>query len=1502
MAKRRRKKKINVKLLLIVAGVVVVLGGGFAALKLKGMLAGDPDRMYRLAQKNRQEGNYEEAMKYYVGLTRSKRLDPARKTEIMMESVEFLDQWMEERRAQLTPERRREIWATRKEQLRGVLRADPTHEEARRLFSQAWWDDIRSTQDIRALEAYLDETAGHVEYLPNDAEIYFRRAQVFSRLIGTQEGMYEQARQSLETAIEKDPSNIDYYEQLGTLIYSREGAAAADQVEQLYQAGLEANPDSARLMAGYALFLRTEGRSEEAEQWLAAAEAEEDKSLFGHLGLATYYLRLAGESDDQQALDRAVAHLEQARQMDPLELQTYVLSARALTLKNEHARAIEVLGQGLDAYEQLRAGRQLNDMSPEDLRLYGPGAAELNMRLAELLLNYHSRLDMETDQAVARARQHIEALREIMPEIPSADGLAGWAALIEGDMREAERLLRTAYEDSGRRDLRAGELLVNVYTSERMKNLDEAMTIVNNLLAINDDMGLQLRKVNILIESARFNEAWQLISNLQSRDMPPAQQEQLNRYATLTATQVENATIQYDALPEQISEDEIPVWLGRAAMLSRGDQQDQALEVYEAILAQYPAQLNALQSVLLMYGDQGRQQEGEQLLAAALQASPDLADEIEQVRPYLYAENREQRARVSIDLVNSREDSVEKFLQLARLYNFAGDPQGRRESLESALAMDSSNADVVNQLFNACIEAEDFDRAAEMVELAEQHNLDEMNGDLFRARLLIAQGEMEQAIPVCEAILRQRPYFSQVHSLLGEAYIRLGEYEQAEQAFSTAYRQNGANITARLGMARVADRLGRPEEALAIVREVARLMPNHPYVQQRLLIDQSRENPAQAIEVRERIYEADLAEMANGGRINQQNADQLIALYLDPRTRNLEKAEEVLRQMYGITRGHPEGLRYLGQLSEILRQLDRPGLANELLADARENNPDRVGALAISGQFFSAMDQPTQARRMFEAAIEADPNDPRGYDSLSRWAEVNREWDLALEQARRTIELEPDTDRFKQRLVVLLLSAGRPEEALAKAREYQQQEPDQAEWRLLEGIVHEQSIRLNQALESYRRAEQLEPELAQAKMLIAQALIRTGDFAQARQKANEAWRLQPSVEVASIRVSAAQSANDAAAARTYMQEALNEFPSSVALYRQAVGLYTNQEAWRALEGVLEQGKQLEPNNAYWWVAEAQMAESLRDLDRERRALEQATQITSSPAILERYLDALVRAGDTERVMELTSALLDNSQMAWMAHAFRGRALAADQDRQAAEAEFLAAFEVEGTPSPGGVLMQMRQAFDPRQANSMVEQWAVQRDSWQLWYAAAQIYVGQGDNVQARQALQNALDRVTEPSLALPIHRQLGLVCNFLQDFEQAEAHYRAALAIREEPETMNNLAFLLANDMQRPEDALPLAERAAQMLSTQPSVIDTLGWIYYRLGRYEDAQRELLRSIGLQSTAASYYHLGRVYEAMDRDQDAEEMYSRGWALVRADPNNEFFDLIDERLQAMRTGR
>ena len=91
---------------------------------------------------------------------------------------------------------------------------------------------------------------------------------------------------------------------------------------------------------------------------------------------------------------------------------------------------------------------------------------------------------------------------------------------------------------------------------------------------------------------------------------------------------------------------------------------------------------------------------------------------------------------------------------------------------------------------------------------------------------------------------------------------------------------------------------------------------------------------------------------------------------------------------------------------------------------------------------------------------------------------------------------------------------------------------------------------------------------------------------------------------------------------------------------------------------------------------------------------------------------------------------------------------------------------------------------------------------------------------------------------------------------------------------LNNLAWTLSEELNKPEDALKYVDDAIKKLGAQPHVLDTRGVILTRLGRYDDAVRDLEAAAQNLRDPSVYYHLTRAYVRMGKPDLARKFRDR----------------------------
>lgn len=131
-----------------------------------------------------------------------------------------------------------------------------------------------------------------------------------------------------------------------------------------------------------------------------------------------------------------------------------------------------------------------------------------------------------------------------------------------------------------------------------------------------------------------------------------------------------------------------------------------------------------------------------------------------------------------------------------------------------------------------------------------------------------------------------------------------------------------------------------------------------------------------------------------------------------------------------------------------------------------------------------------------------------------------------------------------------------------------------------------------------------------------------------------------------------------------------------------------------------------------------------------------------------------------------------------------------------------------------------------------------------------------------------------------IYGTLGDAQADLENYDEADRVYE--LALRYDPENhnaMNNYAYNLSVREVNLERAKELALRAIELDAENAAYLDTVGWVYFKLGDYDRARRFIKASIDTGAASAEVLeHLGDVYEQLGDLDEAKKWWKQALEL------------------------
>lgn len=146
--------------------------------------------------------------------------------------------------------------------------------------------------------------------------------------------------------------------------------------------------------------------------------------------------------------------------------------------------------------------------------------------------------------------------------------------------------------------------------------------------------------------------------------------------------------------------------------------------------------------------------------------------------------------------------------------------------------------------------------------------------------------------------------------------------------------------------------------------------------------------------------------------------------------------------------------------------------------------------------------------------------------------------------------------------------------------------------------------------------------------------------------------------------------------------------------------------------------------------------------------------------------------------------------------------------------------------------------------------------------------------------EEAFAAINETMIYLPNNLELryarSLVAAELEEVETVEEDLRFVIARQpQNAEALNALGYTLADQTGRLEEAKELIEQALTLMPDAPHIIDSLGWVLYRLGDLNGAQKYLEQALEKSAIAEIAAHLGEVYWEQGQQDKAKSSWEKG---------------------------
>jgi Flp pilus assembly protein TadD len=178
------------------------------------------------------------------------------------------------------------------------------------------------------------------------------------------------------------------------------------------------------------------------------------------------------------------------------------------------------------------------------------------------------------------------------------------------------------------------------------------------------------------------------------------------------------------------------------------------------------------------------------------------------------------------------------------------------------------------------------------------------------------------------------------------------------------------------------------------------------------------------------------------------------------------------------------------------------------------------------------------------------------------------------------------------------------------------------------------------------------------------------------------------------------------------------------------------------------------------------------------------------------------------------------------------------------------------------------------------------DDMRAYLALGGVYSSKEDFRSAADLYDKAVGVLKTPTNAnWNIFYQRGIAYERLKEWPKAEPNFRKALELfPDQPQVLNYLGYSWVDMNMNLKEGLAMIQKAADLRPSDGYIVDSLGWAYFRMGRFEDAVREMERAVSLKpEDPVLNDHLGDAYWRVGRKLEATYQWNQARDL-KPDPD------------------
>ncbi|MDI6801968.1 MAG: tetratricopeptide repeat protein [Thermodesulfovibrionales bacterium] len=488
-------------------------------------------------------------------------------------------------------------------------------------------------------------------------------------------------------------------------------------------------------------------------------------------------------------------------------------------------------------------------------------------------------------------------------------------------------------------------------------------------------------------------------------------------------------------------------------------------------------------------------------------------------------------------------------------------------------------------------------------------------------------------------------------------------------------------------------------------------------------------------------------------------------------------------------------------------------------------------------------------------------------------AELNGKWEDALRHYSNALKLDPSSAYLKTQINYMLVRLGKIKEALSGLEEVSDKHPDYAPALMLLGELYNSQKRIDDAIRVYERILTIgASEANRASLLLGVLYAAKGDFQKAIATLENLLKKEPEnimamYYIASINIDRKEYEK----AEEKFKKILEINPAFDAAYLN-LGLINEAKGNISVaEEYYKKAIEINPNNLFVREKLMQLYITEKSFDKVIKELEKISgEMPKNIEVHQRLGLLYLQEKQYDKALSEFRIVLE-ARPDDIASRYYLSMVLTDMKRYDEAIEELKKI-ISTDPKNINVFVNMafiysRQGRHVDAAKVYEEILSFDKSKSEIYGYLGNEYIQLKDYKKAENILKEGLGQFKDSE---ELHFNIAVLYEKTDRFDDMVYHLKHTIELNpKHADAMNYLGYSYADKGINLQEALSLIENALKLKPDSGYIIDSLGWVYFKLGRLDDAVKTIRKALEyIKDDPVIHEHLGDIYNALGNYKDA----------------------------------